>query len=685
MENDDKTITKMTDCYSDIPTPSSDDVDANKTTDESIDDEYYLPDLPLYEVMSCLDASTLRSCRSVSLRFREMAGSERIWRNLTKNVFPPTLAAYAESPAFMNAPSAQARYGALARSRNTLRGIRNTRPSRPLPSSSTTKLTLDVDVKPVMTKLTFSSGPLFCASACRGPSGLPAFLTAGGSGSVNLIVVKKHEIVQEKRSSSAAGAAAADNIDDDNDNNDTSDIDDEAVSGNRPIDAFSSWTRNTLWPSLAKLATNTFSSLSTTSIKKGIGPHGIDLHPAYDWHAHDAGLLGLSVDETGRDIKGAGPTVITGAFSGEASLWRLNADELHRIKELPAKRLKELLTARGVPFEDLTEKEHFVSRLIATGALPVARLLARFDTHRGTVVSVSHSGRIALTSSHDGTVKMYVLNPEFYNNFVPEKRGPRPGGIGGLPPSQPSISASMTARREIPTINSTRQIEAHDAGVDVVSLETNGRFLSGGKDGDVACFDTETGQQTFRGSCGQCWVWIVRSAASVEGLVGTWAGAPSTDTTSKKTTKAVSSTTMTSGGGVFSHPDIFISGDTGGFVRLWDRRQRSAVSCIYVNGRKTQIFPPESLADMATVDTSAIAGIALAPWDDTFITTGFDGVVRFWDARIMTVSDQIAKTGGDPRIARATLVAPDIIAAGCMDGSVIAIDCNASRSVTSMW
>ena len=178
--------------------------DVGSGTGTSSDEEYYLPDLPLYEVMSFADATQLRSYREVSLSFCEMEGSQRIWLNLAKHTLPPVLAAYGESPAFSSAPTAQARYGAVVRSRQTLRGIRHTRVPRYIPGKQEPSLSspsssgplVNVDVTPKMLHLTFSLGPLFCASAVRGPGGVPAFLAARGSGNASLVVI----VPRKKRS-----------------------------------------------------------------------------------------------------------------------------------------------------------------------------------------------------------------------------------------------------------------------------------------------------------------------------------------------------------------------------------------------------------------------------------------------------------------------------------------------------
>jgi WD40 repeat protein len=604
------------------------------------DDEYYLPDLPLYEVMSHLCARDLRSCRAVSSRFRSMAGSDRLWRNLSGSIFPPVISAYADSSAFSGAPTAQARHGAVERFRRSMMRakpmgqLRLHRPQGWTGAPPCSSYNAAVHGPTIFSLKMSSPGPTFCVNAVRGPSGAPAVIAAGASGDVSVVVLER----SSKTSESAPERAQADDEDGD--------------------DEWSNWTRRVLWPSY---------KTNELLFGSGVSPSGVTARVACDWHAHDQGMLGMSVDESARDVKGAGPTVITCSFSGEASLWRLNADELSRIKELPAKRLKELLANRGIPYEDLTERSHFVQRIIVSGALPVAHRLAHLEQHRGTVVSSSHAGRIALTSSHDGSIKIYTLDPEFYNNFVPPKKGPR----GGASVSSPSVSSPKRSR-DIPRLSATRSVEAHASGCDVVSLESDGRFISGGKDGTVASWDLETGRETFRGACGSVWVWCVRSAGSIEGSVGTWADAPTELTSSK------------CGGGVFSHPAFFLSGDTSGCVRMWDRRARAAVSCIKTNGYYSSEMPPDYVLQPGEGDEAAdaLSGLVLIPWDDLFVTSGFDGLVRTWDARTMRTLSSTHIPAADSRLARLTMIAPDLFAAGKMDGGVAFCDFNTARGVT---
>jgi hypothetical protein len=249
---------------------------------EHADDEYFLPDLPLYTVLSHLDAPSLRACRAVSLRFRDLAGSERLWRELARADLSPAAAAYLDTPAFSRAPTAQARYAAAAAARALLRGARGLPPpGRRVPSAAAA----------VYAHAASTRGPIFCVNSVRAPNNAPALLAAGGEGIVSVITLERSGAARAAGATGGEGGgeggAAADNAPE------------------ARADSFGDFLRGVLKPALAA---------------KG-GARGIATRVAAEWGAHDGGMLGLSVDETGRgDAKGPGPTVITCAFSGDASL-----------------------------------------------------------------------------------------------------------------------------------------------------------------------------------------------------------------------------------------------------------------------------------------------------------------------------------------------------------------------------
>ncbi len=177
---------------------------------------------------------------------------------------------------------------------------------------------------------------------------------------------------------------------------------------------------------------------------------------------------------------------------------------------------------------------------------------------------------------------------------------------------------------------------------------------------------------------GVAWVWCVRSTSGAEGAGvrpppgGAWPLSPEP------------------GGGVFSHPSMLLAGCTTGFVRLIDRRLPVAAACVSISG---EAMPAghRSLSDLGAPhgapQESAVAGLELAPHVDGFITTGFDGALRAWDARTMRPGRPIIEphlgVGGDGagRLARCALVAPDLIAAGSMYGTVKLYDFNWARAL----
>ena len=83
--------------------------------------------------------------------------------------------------------------------------------------------------------------------------------------------------------------------------------------------------------------------------------------------------------------------VVAGGFDGTLRAWRLNQSSL-ALDRLPAKQLKDILSRRGIPFDDLNERPEFIARIKRYNALPLATQIA-FDAHHdATVVSVSHQG-----------------------------------------------------------------------------------------------------------------------------------------------------------------------------------------------------------------------------------------------------------------------------------------------------
>ena len=126
---------------------------------------------------------------------------------------------------------------------------------------------------------------------------------------------------------------------------------------------------------------------------------------------------------------------------------------------------------------------------------------------------------------------------------------------------------------------------------------------------------------------------------------------------------------------MFSHPTLFLTGDTGGVVRLMDQWEGKCVAAVgYPNSPQ---FPAPLPADYVHVQGEgagvglgecAIAGLALNPAMDAFITTGFAGELGIWDARKMSVASlwytSTPERRGDNRIARACLLGPDLIAGG---------------------
>jgi hypothetical protein len=92
-----------------------------------------------------------------------------------------------------------------------------------------------------------------------------------------------------------------------------------------------------------------------------------------------------------------------------------------------------------------------------------------------------------------------------------------------------------------------------------------------------------------------------------------------------------------------------------------------------------------SESEEAAQQERAVAGLELCPHVGGFITSGFDGALRVWDARAMRPGRPFGGEGGGDggagRLARCTLVAPDLVAAGSMYGTVKLFDFNWARAL----
>jgi len=398
---------------------------------------------------------------------------------------------------------------------------------------------------------------MFCVNALRPTEGRPSFVAGGADGRVRVIEVRVASSGSSSSSDPSEGGGGEGGG--------------EGSGGEGSDGGYGKWLRSKVAPFLAS---------STDSYAKGLGsegalPNGCELHPVHTFDAHDGGMLGMACEDKG-ERSPLGPMLVTCAFSGHAALWRLNSRELDRLQELPARRLKALLRARGVPIEGLFEKSDFIRLIKRFGALPVATKVADFEPHGGTVVSSSffthtEAGEccgVAATSSHDGRVKIFRLDEALERERAKlegSSAGSQGGGGGG---------GGGGGERGFAPLVPHRIIDAHPgAGCDIAVLERSNvgggsgapgtgssssssypalcSVLTGGKDGYVRSWDFETGKCTFESHLGGVWVWCLRSRGALEG--GLEEGPPG-------------------GGGAYANGACFLSGCTAGIVRLFDRR-----------------------------------------------------------------------------------------------------------------
>lgn len=161
------------------------------------------------------------------------------------------------------------------------------------------------------------------------------------------------------------------------------------------------------------------------------------------------------------------------SFDGGVTLWQLNCAERDRLPTLPARRLKALLDARGVPYADLTERADFVARVRATGALPPATRLRALPGHTGAVPGASHSGDTLITGGNDGTARLWRLSTGDQHVIQVSQAASIPefGGVASCDHHAPCAQAGH-------------------AGVDAVAYDAaSGRAFTGDKAGVVNVYD----------------------------------------------------------------------------------------------------------------------------------------------------------------------------------------------------
>lgn len=493
------------------------------------DDELFLPDDVFFEVMTNLPVQDLASMGLVCKRLREVAHRDAIWRGHARSLLPP--ASFRHLCSWVALPSWKARFAVWARASSAWRSAASwPEGGERGPAAFSTAAS--------------QGGPVFCVNALRSvnravpPAGRayrddapnddnPTLLAAGADGVVRLLRVQARPGALLAEEAGARAAAAHDS----------------ACGAPDRAGAWAAWVGGSFRAAVregagaardaaAREAAARASFQATRPVHRA--PHGAHAALLHAWDAHDGGILGLSVCDSAVE-EAVGATALTCAFSGEAALWRVNAREIERLPTLPVKRLKALLSARGLPWSDLREKAEFVARVRASNALPAATKIAQLEGHAGTAVSSSHDARLAATSGHDGLVKIYRLEAAF------EREAERNAGGGG------GSGAGAVLRP-------ARTIEAHPAGpmnhsgADCVLLEPSlGSVASGGKDGLVRTWDLETGACTAKWDTGMNWVWCVRSPAGAEGAGlrappgGAWPFSADP------------------GGGVFAHPSLLLA------------------------------------------------------------------------------------------------------------------------------
>ena len=129
----------------------------------------------------------------------------------------------------------------------------------------------------------------------------------------------------------------------------------------------------------------TTAAASASALDGGL-PNAESLEVVGEWDGGNSGFLGLSVDI------GSG-TAVGGCFDGSVHAWTINAREFQNLDHLPSKRLRGILAAKGIPFDDINEKVGNVVRsysfagvwvcsgliIVTTGAAGTTGAAARYQ------------------------------------------------------------------------------------------------------------------------------------------------------------------------------------------------------------------------------------------------------------------------------------------------------------------
>jgi len=470
---------------------------------DASDDERYLPDDCFYEIMTHLTPRDIVVTGQACKRLLELSHRDLLWRGTARSALPAP--SFRHLSSWVGLPSWKARVAVWARACAAWRCAAGF-PAAPAAQDEL----FPVERGPAIFSAPASQGgPVFCVNALRSANkaappreggraarddapndDAPQLLCAGADGVVRLLrVAPRAAPLPESEATLRAEAAR-----------------ESACSAPGRAGAWAVWAggsyaravREGADAARAASAREATARASFQALRPArSAPHGAHVALAHAWDAHDGGILGMSVaDGAEEELRGA--TAVTCAFSGEATLWRVNSRELDRLAQLPVKRLKALLAAKGLPWADLREKAEFCARIRASNALPAATRLAKLEGHHGTAVSCSHDARLAVTSGHDGMVKIYRLDGAFAREA--EREGAAAGGGDGSGAGGSGGGGGGGGSAAAMVVRPSRAIDAHpggplnQSGADCVLLEPAlGTVASGGKDGVVQVWDIETG------------------------------------------------------------------------------------------------------------------------------------------------------------------------------------------------
>jgi WD40 repeat protein len=191
---------------------------------------------------------------------------------------------------------------------------------------------------------------------------------------------------------------------------------------------------------------------------------------------------------------------------------------------------------------------------------------------------------------------------------------------------------------------------------------------------DLAAPAGPTCVQTFHADAGsEAWVWAIKASSTYLSSMGDEPGLSHRREAGDRPGSSAAPPRLPTGEPYLGDGNLVLTGSTDGFVRALDIRMRKVAHTVRVRAAPGSASGSSVGWGGPGGDPGAapIAGMSAMFAHHRFVTASFDGCVRVWDLR--TFRPLARYTGGFERMTRCD-VSQDMIAAGRMDGTVVAWD-----------